>query len=92
MAIPVKAVVVREMRDERPDFRSREMDNERVWSAVGQMTAGVEGYFTAGAASVLLSKLNNIYIGKDQSAQCYFMGQIKKQTPCFVRIDEDAVF
>jgi len=92
LAIPIDAVVLRQPTDDRPDFRGREADNEKTWSAIGQLTHGPDGYFSGGAASVLLSKLNNIYIGKDQAGQCFFMGKVKRETPCFIRIDKDAVF
>lgn len=92
MAVPVKAVVVGEPRDDRPDFRTQSHDNERLWSAFGQMAASVEGYFYGGAASVLLSKLNDVFIGEDRSNHCFFMGAVQRYVECYVRIDEDAIF
>lgn len=91
LAIPIKAVVVEEPRDDRPDSQRSEQEHERVSSAIGQMVFGVPGYFYGGAASVLVSKVGD-FAGTDTSTHCVFFGQIKDNTPCFVRIDEDAVF
>lgn len=91
LAIPIVGVTVAEIRDDRPDFRSSDQDAERLASAIGQLGAGIEGYFTAGAMQVVGSKLSNM-VGTDQSAKCYFLGPIKRDTPCYVRIDEDAIY
>lgn len=91
LAIPIKAVTVSEIRNDRFDPRDGEQDAERLASSIGQLVAGIDGYFTAGAAQIVISKLAAL-MGNDQSPKCYFRGLIKKDKECFVRIDEDAIF
>ncbi|MGB7325487.1 MAG: hypothetical protein WBD31_11505, partial [Rubripirellula sp.] len=92
LAIPIKAVVVQERTDDKLDWSEKSHENSRLWASIGQMAGGVDGFFTGDAMSTIMSKLSQDVLGKDQSDVCYFANEVKKHTPCYIRIDEDAVY
>lgn len=92
MAIPIKAVLVSQPTNNQLDPKEKSDEFARIAASIGQLSGGVENYFNFDAAATLLSKFGVDAIGQDQSNLCAFSGEVKKFTPCFVRITDDAVF
>jgi hypothetical protein len=91
LAIPVKAVVTQEPENQRFDGSDASADFARVAASIGQLSAGIDGFFTAEAFATLLSKFGVAALGQDQSTLCS-MGDVQAHTPGFVQIREDAIF
>lgn len=93
MALPIRAVILHPAApDRRLDDREERASGDKLWSSIGMVAAGVEGYFLGSAAHELISRLGDKMLGNDRSHWCHFLGQVQEDTPCVVRIERDVIF
>ncbi|MCC6508363.1 MAG: hypothetical protein IT423_04600 [Pirellulaceae bacterium] len=92
LAIPINAVVLPQPTDERPDLQSQAHEAGQLAGAFGQVGGGIEPNFLAEAAMKLSTKYLKPMIGQDESTVCILQNEIKQHTPCYVRINDNAVF
>lgn len=92
LAIPINAVVLEQPTDERPDLQSLAHESSRLAGSASQLGGGIDSQSHFEALMAVGTKAFVPMIGQDKSTVCILQKEIKQHTPCYVRINDNAVF